>query len=65
VSSIIEVFGKAVVSIVFPEGSLVFFVPCGKFSAGVTDVGFIAVGAGGFVCSGLFISVLVLGSAGD
>jgi hypothetical protein len=55
VSSIVEVFGKAVVSIVFPEGSLVFFVPRGKFSAGVTDVDFIAIGAGKLVCSGLFM----------
>jgi hypothetical protein len=62
VSRIVEVFGKAVISIVFSEGSSAFFVPCGKFSVGVTDVGLVAVRAGEFVCSGLFISVLVLGS---
>jgi hypothetical protein len=65
VSRIVDVFGKAVVSIVFPEGSSVFFVPCRKFSASVTDVGLVAVRAGEFVCSGLFISVLVLGSVGE
>jgi hypothetical protein len=65
VSRIVDVFGKAVVSIVFTEGSSVFLVPCRKFSAGVTDLGLVAVKAGEFVCSGLFIGVLALGYVGE
>ena len=46
-----KVFCKAVGLVIVLEGGFVFFVSRGESSTGQSDVSFVAIGAGEFVCS--------------
>ena len=47
----IKVFCEAVGWVIVSEGSFVFFVSRGESSTNLSDVSFVAIGAGEFVCS--------------
>jgi len=47
----IKVFCEAVGLLIVSEGGFVFFVPLGESSTSLSDVSFVAVGAGEVVCS--------------
>jgi len=47
----IKVFCEAVGLVIVPEGGFVFFVSRGESSTSLSDVSFVAIRAGEFVCS--------------
>jgi len=52
-ASFLKVFCEAVGLVIVSEGGFVFFVSLGESSTSLSDVSFVAIGAGEFVCSGL------------